>query len=396
MERLMPSGGSPSRTRITNILAGDTINLQFQFTPAPENDDFANAIHLSGSRAHLIASNRGATKESGEPDHLGNSGGSSVWYSWKATASGRATISINKFANFRPPGWYGYSSVSSSSSGWPNCGSAIDQNPPPQFFPVFAAYTGPSVDALTSVNALPLTLAAFPYAIEFDVAKGQTYQIAFDGNKGTTEETPLYLTLTKPAANNDFRNRIQLRGINLVATSHNAGATRQPAEPEPAPGSAGKTVWWSWQAPVNGPVTLDISQSDYPFPLSVFTGSRLPDLTLLTNGIGTVTFQGVAGRFYQIEVADSAGLTGAIRLTLQAPVVELPLLRNQTLHPRARLLYAATPGQIVVLQRSQNGGNWQNVAQVLARRNTVEFLANPAPVSGRIIYRAIIVDLLYR
>ena len=399
---LLAGSGSWNLVQTTNILAGSDLQLGLRFMPAPINDDVENRIKLSGLRTHIVTSNSGATKQAGEPDHLGVPGGSSVWYSWKAPASGRATLSTNNIPPYLPPSWQGSYGLTETLlinhfGAPPTCGNEIDQNPPPQFFPVFAAYTGSSVDSLTSANALPVSLTAFPYVIEFDAVKGQTYQIAFDGNQGTTGETPLYLALTKPAVNDSFKNRIHLHGINLVATSYNAGATHQPGEPVPAPGSNGKTVWWSWRAPVTGSVSVDVSKSEYQFPVSVFTGSTFSSLTLITNGSSAVSFDGIAGETYQIAVADSSGLTGAINLSLQAPVIEVPLIQNRRLSARRTLLrYAASDGQVILLQRSHRGGNWKNVSQVLARRNSIEFLVSPAPIPERIVYRAIIVDQVFR
>ena len=65
---------------------------------APVNDDFAAAKALDPvSPSSLLDSNVEAGKESGEPDHAGNSGGHSVWYSWTPAASGPAGISTACF-----------------------------------------------------------------------------------------------------------------------------------------------------------------------------------------------------------------------------------------------------------------------------------------------------------
>jgi hypothetical protein len=367
----------------TNVPAGGDVQLGLQFTPAPKNDDFVNRIKFSGSRVATNASNAGATKELGEPDHSGNPGGSSVWYSWTAPASGRVTISVNEVPDYAPP--------SSSDGGSDDiiitpvgnsCGMEIDQNPPPVFYPVFAAYTGTAVDSLTSANCLPMSLDAFPNAVEFDAVKGKTYQIAFDGNMGTTGDIPLYLALTKPAANDNFESRIKLRGIYVTATSYNGGATRQPSEPLFGD-STGKTVWWSWTAPVGGMVSIDLSGSDYSFPVAVFAGSSLARLHMVAADSGGVTFEAVAGQTYQIAVGDHAGLTGAIKLELQAPIMDLPL--RQTVRSSgnsAFLRYAASAGQVVLLLHSNSAAN----------HGVVEFLVRPAPSNNGPYYRAIVVD----
>jgi hypothetical protein len=377
----------------TNSFPGGDVQLGLQFSPEPKNDDFVNRIKLSGSRFSTNASNAGATKELGEPDHLGNPGGSSVWYSWTAPASGRVTLSTNEVPAYSapsPPDGGGVIIISGSPP--PTCGNLIDQNPPPVFYPSFAAYTGTAVDSLTSANCLPMSLDAFPNAVEFDAVKGQTYQIAFDGNLGTTGDITLYLALTKPAANDNFEKRIKLRGIYVTATSYNAGATRQSGEPLFGD-STGKTVWWSWMAPVGGTVSIDLSGSDYSFPVAVFAGSSVARLRMVAADSGEVTFEAVAGQTYQIAVGDSAGLTGAIKLELQAPIVELPLLQTVRRPANsASLRYAASAGQVILLLRSDDGSNWQNGQTSVANRGMVEFLVRPAPSNNGPYYRAIVVD----
>src|SRR4051794_40737305 len=58
----------------------------------PANDAFVAAELLTGSTATAGTSNVEATKETGEPNHAGTTGGHSVWYRWIAPADGVATI----------------------------------------------------------------------------------------------------------------------------------------------------------------------------------------------------------------------------------------------------------------------------------------------------------------
>jgi hypothetical protein len=395
---------------ITNMVPGGNMELGLQLTPAPQNDDFVNRIKFSGSRINFAISNAGATKESGEPDHSGNPGGSSVWYSWTAPAAGRVTLSINEVPVFSPPsssdGGFGLGDVNQTfhQNVPPTCGNEIDQNPPPVFYPVFAAYTGNAVDSLTSANCLPVSLDALPNAVEFDAVKGQTYQIAFDGNMGTTGDIPLYLALTQPAANDNFEQRIRLHGIYVEATGYNAGATHQTGEPLFGD-SSGKTVWWSWTAPVTGTVSIDLSGSDYSFPVAIFTGSTRAGLQMVAENSGGVSFFAVEGHTYQIAVSDFGGLTGTIELKLQAPIIELVLSKTVISYPsaprlfhipstrQATLFYQASAGQKILLQRSNDGANWQNVqTSVVVFQKNLQFLVNPAPANNGPYYRAIIID----
>ena len=59
---------------------------------APVNDDFAERLTLAPAATGGNGSNVNATKESGEPNHAGNAGGRSIWWSWTAPASGTVTL----------------------------------------------------------------------------------------------------------------------------------------------------------------------------------------------------------------------------------------------------------------------------------------------------------------
>ena len=59
----------------------------------PVNDLFANAIPLQGNSGMVSAITTNATKEYGEPNHAGNAGGKSVWWSFVAPADGVLNLS---------------------------------------------------------------------------------------------------------------------------------------------------------------------------------------------------------------------------------------------------------------------------------------------------------------
>ena len=54
----------------------------------PGNDNFANALNITGSSGSVGGNNEGATKEGWEGSHAGNWGGASAWYRWIAPANG--------------------------------------------------------------------------------------------------------------------------------------------------------------------------------------------------------------------------------------------------------------------------------------------------------------------
>src|SRR5829696_9089790 len=59
---------------------------------APANDSFAAAHQLSSASGDVASTNQGATAETGEPNHAGVVGGSSVWFRWTADRTGGLTI----------------------------------------------------------------------------------------------------------------------------------------------------------------------------------------------------------------------------------------------------------------------------------------------------------------
>ena len=60
----------------------------------PSNDDFANAIVLTGLPVSTTGTNVEATSELNEPVHAFVGGGASVWYTWTAPSSGTVTIDL--------------------------------------------------------------------------------------------------------------------------------------------------------------------------------------------------------------------------------------------------------------------------------------------------------------
>src|SRR5439155_2897475 len=69
-----------------------SIPISIGLPPAPPpNDNLTNAIALPGGSPSIIGTSVSATKEPGEPNHAGNSGGHSVWYAWTAPSSSPVT-----------------------------------------------------------------------------------------------------------------------------------------------------------------------------------------------------------------------------------------------------------------------------------------------------------------
>jgi len=134
----------------------------------PANDSFTNAWALTGTFAITNGNSSqpsNATKEPGEPNHSGFTGGRSVWFDWTAPVSGLTRIST--------------------------AGSAFNT--------LLAVYTGSVVNALTQVAANDnFTGQGNTSRVEFDAVQGTTYHIAIDGRgfgTGGTSSGNYVLTL---------------------------------------------------------------------------------------------------------------------------------------------------------------------------------------------------------
>jgi subtilisin family serine protease len=264
--------------------SGDSgqIRLNLSFIPPPPppgNDDFANAFVLNGPSNAVSASNISATKQTGEPEHAGNAGGRSVWWTWPAPSSGTTTVKTD------------------------------DSN----FDTTLAVYTGATVSNLTTVASDDDSGEGVRSLVTFNASAGSVYQIAVDGYDGAFGDIALKVVLEvmpPPPANDDFETAAALIGPVVEVNGANHGATRQSGEPEHAANSGGKSVWWAWCAPADGRVTVTTVGSDFDTLLAVYAGTSLTNLGALasndqdpTGGVSSrLAFNAVGGNSYYIAV----------------------------------------------------------------------------------------------
>ncbi|MCX6879930.1 MAG: hypothetical protein NTW21_39925 [Verrucomicrobia bacterium] len=270
--------------------ASGSFTLSLAHTLAPPNDAFANRIALSGTNATTSGANIGACKEPGEPNHAGYSGGHSVWWTWSAPASGRATISTDG-----------------------------------AFYKVIAIYTGTELASLTPVaNAISSGGIA---AASFEAAAGGTYQIAVDGtNKfDFTPSLTVTVALQPPPGNDDFANATALTGTSAtVSTATNLSASMESGEPNHAGRTGGHSVWWTWTAPAAGHFVV-AATGEFNKLLGIYTGGAVSALTEVARGYGTTGspaqagFDATAGTVYHFAVDGEGGSSGSFALELKLP-----------------------------------------------------------------------------
>ena len=312
------TGLAPSTTYHYRIVAsnssGTTYGSDMSFTTvtvqaAPANNSFVNRTLINGTSATMTGTNVGATKETGEPNHAGNSGGKSVWWTWTAPSSGSVQIDT--------------------------IGSNFDT--------IMGVYTGSSVSSLTTIASDDDSGGNYTSKVTFNAVSGTTYQIAVDGYNAASGNITLHVNLTTVTApvNDNFANRTLISGTSATMTGTNVGATKESGEPNPVGNSGGKSVWWTWTAPSSGSVQIDTIGSSFDTILGVYTGSTASSLTTIAsdddsggNYTSKVTFNAVGGTTYQIAVDGynygSGAASGNITLHVNLTLVATPVLNVST------------------------------------------------------------------
>jgi len=267
------------------------------FIPAPQNDDFAKAQKLGGSLPLFGSQDlKLASKETGEPNHAGDPGGHSVWYSWTPSSTGPVVA-----RTCTPSG-------------------SLDA--------LLAVYTGSAVGSLTPVasdddGSTVKDCRSTDGEVEFTAVAGTTYRFALDGKGGSTGGVQLIVEGT--AANDDFA-KAQPLGAALPAQwgfSSNRFADKEPGEPDHAGNAGGPSVWFKWTAPSSGTVSVDTCDSSFDTLLAVYTGSAVGALTpVASNDDGSgrcapqskLTFEAVANTVYRIAIDGKGGAQGPLWL----------------------------------------------------------------------------------
>jgi hypothetical protein len=323
----VPGGRYDLRAKSTDNDGVFTHSQPISIQVTPPNDDFANRITISGARDSISGSNVGASKEAGEPDHAGCSGGRSVWWSWTAPSNGIVTISAELYKYM----WWG-----TYESG----------------HPLLGIYTGTSVSNLT-LEASNAASTGDSAQVSFAATAGTTYQIAVDDASGFTGDITLKVIPTQPPvvnilsptngsvffgatnhpitvnvfdpdgsisrvdyycnsswfgsstdspfgmvwsnrnhgsytliakatddsgvftyslpvnievrpSNDNFDNRTRIPGASATVTGNNYYASKEAGEPDHAGYAGGQSVWWSWTAPSNGIVSIAAELQSWP------------------------------------------------------------------------------------------------------------------------------------
>lgn len=151
------------------------------------------------------------------------------------------------------------------------------------------------------------------------------YSVSVANSQGSVESAGARLTVVVPELlfTDEFVPRSLIYSGNGYGHGTNFGATKEIGEPSHAgKGSATRTVWISWWAPANGIVTFSTGGSDFDTVLAVYRGTAVNALSKVAADddaagfhCSKVSFNAIAGTYYQIAVAGDGGSAGNIILS---------------------------------------------------------------------------------
>ncbi|HKO75262.1 MAG TPA: hypothetical protein VJU01_08095 [Gaiellaceae bacterium] len=228
----------------------------------PPNDDFASASTLTGENGELVATSKDATKEAGEPNHAGEAGGASVWFTWTAARNGTLTV-------------------------W---------TVQPTFDTVIAGYTGSAVDSLAELASNDDFGASTASRMTFAVSSGTVYRIAVDGVSGTSG--PFRLRWRQGPVNDNFDAAELIAGISGSVEATSYGATAEAGEVVDFDAAS---IWYRWVASEDGTFGFVAPGAR---GITVYTGVAVGALTPVGGpGADDVSFSANTGTEYRIRVA---------------------------------------------------------------------------------------------
>lgn len=318
------------------------LSLHLAFTPSPANDNFADRLPLTGIQAQVDGTNLGATREADDPWFNWFSRRRSVWFSWTAPADAPVRLrcdGLRTLAVFTGTNLSALTIVASILSrtlvfealagttyqievdGYDSAdaGFSLDLRmikahlvspvhgasyPEPASLTLLAATTDVTgavrrVDFLAGTNLLAVVTNR-PFRLQWSDVPAGRYSLwvqATDEFGAVTKSEPIAIAVTP--RNDDFARRSLLSGTQATFTGTNFLATSEPWEPRPD-GASGRSLWWTWTAPENGQVTIDVTDlTPSNAPASV------PSLEPL--GVSAPAAAGAGGRSVEPKLVDWSG-----------------------------------------------------------------------------------------
>jgi hypothetical protein len=253
-------------------------NLTIRNFAPPVNDNFATPTVIGpGLPTTVNGTTVDSTWEAGEPASLGGvSQSRSVWFSWTAPATERVRLSL--------------------------CEKNYVDGP---LNDTTIVYTGATLATLAPIAAL----TSNDCNMDLPVTAGTNYRIAVSGSNIGEFTFILTLKSAPPPANDNFTDaKVVGPALPVNTTGNNDFATEETGEPDHGDyPDTSRSVWYSWTAPVSGPIRVKACNPDLQLFISVYTGTLLTALADVSEQRYWAScsryFDAVAGTTYKIAVA---------------------------------------------------------------------------------------------
>ncbi len=187
---------------------------------------------------------------------------------------------------------------------------------------------GGTSQATPHVSAAAAVLrAAYPAdTLDQTVARMTASGVAITDSRNGITTPRLDLLGAVGAVNNLLAKAVSVNGQAATVYGDNAGADLESGEPPKAGNAGGKSVWWTWQATLSGPVVFNTAGSTFDTLLAAYTGSSIPALASVAendnNGASVtsrISFTATAGTTYAIAVDGKNAAAGTVVLHWEYP-----------------------------------------------------------------------------
>jgi subtilisin family serine protease len=192
-----------------------------------------------------------------------------------------------------------------------------------------AGYTyGGTSQATPHVSgAVAVLRAAFPAdTLDETVARLTSSGVPVTDSRNGITVPRLDMLAAVGAINDQLADSVPLSGQSGSSYGNNTGTSLESGEPTKAGNAGGRSVWWTWQAPVSGLVSWDTAGSTFDTLFAAYTGSSITALVSVAEndndgGITTskITFSVTAGASYAIAVDGKNAASGTITINWEYP-----------------------------------------------------------------------------